>query len=78
MRVKETRIECYKFHQYPNLSFHSGKFWYNEIEVKEIYNNGSISLLINGIKKGKTKLLNQLRQPKNYYKCTIVIDECPF
>jgi hypothetical protein len=78
MRIKETRIEAYKFHNYPNLVFHSGKFWQNDFEVKEVANNGSISLIINGVKKGKIKLLKELRNKNNYYKCTIIIDECPF
>jgi len=75
-RIKTTKIDGYKFHSSPSLIFHSGKFWDNEIEVKEVYNNGSIAMKIMGVKYGKTKLLSKLR--KEAYKVTIEIDNCPF
>ena len=75
MRIKEIRIDGYKFHSQPNLVWHSGKFWYNEVEVKEVFNNGSMAMEINGVKKGKKKFLKALKKAGNVYKCVIVIDD---
>lgn len=75
-RIQTVIIDGYKFHSFPSLIFHSGKFWVNEIEVKEVYNNGSVAMVINGVKHGKKKLLQKLR--KEAYKVKIEIDNCPF
>ena len=75
MRIKEIRIDGYKFHSQPNLVCNSGKFWYNEVEVKEVFNNGSMAMEINGVKKGKKKFLKALKKAGNVYKCVIVIDD---
>ena len=76
LRIEAIEIVGYLFPSFPGLVFHSNKFWLNEIEVAEVYNNGSLALVIHGTKKGKTKLLKQLR--KEAVKCMIKVNLCPF
>lgn len=75
-RILEIRVTAYKFSNFTNLLYHSNKWWFDGAEVKEIYNNGSLSFLIAGVKYGKNKFLKQRR--KDAIKCTIIIDNCPF
>ena len=56
MRIKEVEIDGYYFTNIPCLFWHSGKFWYNEREVKVVYNNGSKSILLGSSKTGVKKL----------------------
>ena len=77
-RILETRIDGYKFHSQPQLVWHSNKFWFNEVQVKEVYNNGSMAMVVGGVKRGKEKFLKELRKKGNAYKCTIVVDCAPF
>lgn len=72
----EVRVTGYRFPSYEGLIFHSGKFWLHEAEVKEVYNNGSLSMVIHGVKRGKEKLLKQLR--KEAVKCIIDFIDIPF
>lgn len=68
MNIKEVIVEGYRFASVPNLFFHSGKFWMNGKEVRQVYNNGSKALLLYGVSK---KSIKQLR--KQAIKCTITI-----
>lgn len=74
-RIQEIEINGYYFTEYPSLYWHSGKFWFNEKEVKKVYNNGSISLLLYGSKKVSIKKLRKQAKP-----CTIKLlkEYCPF
>ena len=65
----------YKFTNFEKLTYHSSKWWYNGVEVKQVVNNGSLSLLIAGVKYGKVKFLKARR--KDAVKCEIA-DDCPF
>lgn len=67
-RVKEVKVQGYYFKNVPNLVWHSEKFWMNDKEVKKVYNNGSLSLLLYGTSK---KSIKKLR--KQAIKCTITI-----
>lgn len=55
-RLKEVNINGYYFLNEPGLFWHSGKFWYDEKEVKQVFNNGSLSVLIGNKKLGVKKL----------------------
>ncbi len=70
-RIKEVKIDGYGFRGYEGLFWHSGKFWFNDLELKKVYNNGSLSLLIYGSKKS----IRQLR--KVAYPCEIIIYKEP-
>ncbi len=75
-KIDSIKIIGYIFPEFPNLIFHSGKFWVGENEVQEVYNNGSMSMVIYGVKRGKKKLLPRLR--KQAVKCTIELNKYPF
>lgn len=75
-KIDSIKIDGYVFPDFPNLIFHSGKFWIGEDEVKEVYNNGSVSMIIYGVKRGKKKLLPILR--KQAVKCSIELTKSPF
>lgn len=66
-RIREIKIQGYGFRGYEGLFWHSGKFWFDGRELKKVYNNGSISILIYGSKKS----IRQLR--KVAFPCEIVI-----
>jgi len=74
-RVKEIQVKGYYFTNVPNLFWHSGKFWMNGKEVKQVYNNGSLSLLLYGSSKKSIKRLRKCARP-----CTITIyeEQLPF
>ena len=65
-RLKAAEIDGYYFTEIEGLYFYSGKFWFNEEEVKQVYNNGSLSILLYGSSK---KSIKQLR--KQARKCII-------
>jgi len=73
-RLKDIEIEGYYFPNHEGLYWHSGKFWFNEIECKKVSNNGSLSVLVNGTKLGLKKLR------KNAHRCKIKLNKtyCPF
>lgn len=75
-RLDSVKIEGFVFRDFPGLIFHSGKFWVGEMPVKEVYNNGSVAMVIYGVKRGKAKLLPILR--KQAVKCLIELTVCPF
>lgn len=62
-RLKDVEINGYYFIGYEGLFWHSGKFWYNEIEVKQVYNNGSLSILLYGSSKKSIKQLRKIAKP---------------
>lgn len=68
LRLKEVEIDGYYFIGKQGLFWHSGKFWFNEIEVKQVYNNGSLSILLHGYQKLGVKKLRKLAR-----KCRIKI-----
>lgn len=67
-KIKEVKVNGYGFRGYDGLFWHSGKFWFNDAEVKQVYNNGSLSLLIYGTSKKSIKQLRKLAYP-----CQIII-----
>ena len=74
-RIKEVEIDGYYFTNTPFLFWHSGKFWYNEIEVKEVYNNGSKSILLYSSSKIGVK---KLRRFAKSCKIKLYIEPLPF
>ena len=74
-RLKEVEIPGYYFIGIEGLLWHSGKFWYNEEPVKEVYNNGSKSILLYGTTKRGVKKLRTIAKP-----CTIKLmtENLPF
>ena len=74
-KIKEVEIDGYYFTNIDNLFWHSGKFWMNDIEVKEVYNNGSKSILLYGIEKRGIKKLRQFAKP---CKIKIYTEPLPF
>ena len=74
-RLKDVEVKGYYFVGYEGLLWHSGRFWFNEEEVKQVYNNGSLSILIYGSTKKSIKQLRKVAKP-----CTIKIykEKLPF
>lgn len=74
-RLREVEIDGYYFINVEGLFWHSGNFWYNEIEVKQVYNNGSLSILLHGSQKLGIKKLRRFAR-----KCKIKIftERLPF
>jgi hypothetical protein len=62
IRLKEVEIDGYYFTNIQGLFWHSGNFWFNEIQVQKVYNNGSLSLLIGSSKIGIKKLRKYARK----------------
>ena len=71
-KIEQVQVKGYYFTGVPDLFWHSGKFWMHEKEVKQVYNNGSMSLLLYG---GSKKSIKQLR--KQAHACTITIYNQP-
>jgi hypothetical protein len=64
-RLKEVEIDGYYFPKIEGLFWRSGKFWFNEEEVKIVNNNGSRSIkLYDTSKRGIKKLWKQRRRCK--------------
>lgn len=74
-KIKEVEVNGYYFTNTPNLFWHSDKFWYMDNEVKEVYNNGSKSLLLYGSSKVGIK---KLRKFAVKCKVKIYIEPLPF
>ena len=72
--LKESEIDGYCFTNIEGLLWHSGKFWFNEKEVKEVYNNGSKSILIYGSKRS----IKQLRKFASPCKIKLLTEMLPF
>lgn len=72
-RIEEVQIDGYYFPGYEGLFWHSGKFWFNEEEVKRVNNNGSLSILLYGSSKKSVKQLRKIaRQCKiKLYKASL-------
>jgi len=62
-RLKDVEVEGYYFIGYEGLLWHSDKFWFNEEEVKQVFNNGSLSILLYGSSKKSIKQLRKLAKP---------------
>lgn len=74
-RLKDIETDGYYFPQYEGLYWHSGKFWFNETEVKKVYNNGSLSLLLYG----KSKIsIKKLRKQAHKCKIKLLKERLPF
>ena len=67
----EVSVNGWYFPTMPGLVFHSGKFWFNGNEVKKIYNNGSLAILISGKKHGLKKLRSHATP------CKITLNDAP-
>ena len=74
-RIEEIQINGYYFPGYEGLFWHSGKFWFNEAEVKRVNNNGSISILLYGSSK---KSVKQLRKIARSCKIKLYKESLPF
>ena len=74
MIVKEIEVDGYCFTDVQGLTWHSGKFWLNDMEVKRVVNNGSLSLLIYGSKKS----IKKLRKTAVPVKIKIYTEPLPF
>lgn len=75
VRIASVKIQGYYFPGYEGLFWHSGDFWLNEVKVKKVYNNGSLSILLYGNSKKSIKQLRLIARP-----CTIIIvkEKTPF
>ena len=74
-RLKEVVIDGYYFPAIDGLFWHSGKFWFNEIEVKQVNNNGSLSILLYGNSKKSVKKLRKIARP---CKIKLFTEQLPF
>jgi hypothetical protein len=74
-RLKEVEVQGYYFTEIEGLIWHSGKFWFNEVEVKEVYNNGSKSILLYGTSKKSVKKLRKMAHP---CKIKLFTEQLPF
>lgn len=72
--LEAIEIDGYYFINHEGLLWHSGQFWHNEKQLKKVYNNGSLSIMLYNSKIGIKKLRTQAR------KCKIKIEKnkCPF
>ena len=69
----EAKVKGYNFPSFDGLVWHSSSFWLHGEKLKEVYNNGSKSILIGGTKHG----LNKFR--KEAQPCEITLfDNLPF
>jgi hypothetical protein len=68
-------VEGYTFKSVPNLLWHSGRFWMDNKEVKQVNNNGSLSLLLYGSSK---KSIKKLRKEAVKSLITIEEEKLPF
>jgi hypothetical protein len=74
-RLKDIEVKGYYFIAYEGLYWHSGHFWFNEEKVKQVENNGSLSILLYGTSKKSVKKLRAMALP-----CTIKLlkEKMPF
>lgn len=75
VRLKEVEIDGYYFTEIEGLFWHSGRFWFNERPVKEVYNNGSKSIILYGSSK---KSIRQLRKQAKRCKIKLYTETLPF
>lgn len=68
-RLDAIEINGYYFLNHDGLFWHSGKFWYQEKELKIVFNNGSRAVNLNGSKLGLKKLRTKA------IKCRIKIEQ---
>lgn len=64
LRLQDIEIDGYYFIGYEGLYWHSGEFWFNEMQLKKVNNNGSLSIILHGSKLGVKKLRKQARKCK--------------
>jgi len=62
-RLKEVEVNGYYFSGIDGLFWHSGKWWFNNVEQKVVENNGSLSVLLYGVTKKSIKKLRKLANP---------------
>ena len=62
-RLKDVEVDGYYFLGYEGLLWHSGSFWVNEEQVKQVFNNGSLSILLYGSSKKSVRQLRKLATP---------------
>lgn len=74
-RLRDIEIDGYYFIGYEGLLWHSNSFWLNEVEVKQVYNNGSLSLLLSNNNKKSIKQLRKLARP---CKIKLLKEKAPF
>lgn len=74
-RIKDVEIDGFYFTNIEGLFWHSGKFWFDNKPVEEIYNNGSKSILLYGTSKRGIKKLRRFAKP---CKIKIYIEPLPF
>ena len=74
-KIKEVEINGYFFTEIDGLFWHSGKFWMNDKPVKEVYNNGSKSILLYGSTK---KSIVKLRKCAKHCIIKIYVEKMPF
>lgn len=74
-RLKDVEVDGYYFIGYEGLLWHSGSFWFNEIECKQVNNNGSLSILLYGNSK---KSVKQLRKMARKCKIKLLKETLPF
>lgn len=61
-RLQDIETDGYYFTDHPCLYWHSGEFWFNETQLKKVYNNGSLSVLLHQSKLSIKKLRKQARK----------------
>lgn len=74
-RLLDVVIDGYYFIGYEGLLWHSGKFWQNEEEVKQVFNNGSLAILLYGSSKKSVRQLRKLARP---CKIKLLKEKLPF
>ena len=67
-RIEKVEVKGFAFLGYEGLFWHSGKFWFNEQEVPQVFNNGSLAILLYGSSKKSIKQLRKIAQP-----CKIIL-----
>lgn len=74
-RLRDVEVDGYYFIGYEGLLWHSGSFWFNEIECKQVCNNGSLSIIIYGSSK---KSVKKLRKIARQCKIKLLKEKLPF
>ena len=75
VKIKEVEIDGYLFTNIDGLFWHSGNFWMNDEIVKQVYNNGSLAILLYGSQKRSIKQLRKYAKP---CKIKIYTEKLPF
>jgi hypothetical protein len=74
-KIKEIEIDGYYFPNINGLFWHSGSFWMFEEKVKQVENNGSLSILLYGSSK---RSVAKLRKTARKCKVKLVHQKLPF